>query len=127
LADISLARVQGIEADLGMQGKNFNTAISILFVGYILGQVPSNLVLTRVRPSLYIPAFAALWGAVSACTAAADTYPHLVVIRFFLGVTEAPFFPGILFFLSSWYTKKELALRMSVVSNHAVSAVRFRL
>jgi len=99
-----------------MKGTNFNTAISILFVGYILGQVPSNLVLTRVRPSLYIPGFACLWGAVSACTAAADSYPHLVVIRFFLGITEAPFFPGILFFLSSWYTKKELALRVSIVS-----------
>lgn len=83
--------MQGIEEDLGMHGKNFNTAVSIFFVGYILGQVPSNLVLTRVRPSLYIPGFAILWGAVSSCTAAADSYPHLVVIRFFLGITEAPF------------------------------------
>lgn len=116
-SDISLARVQGIEADLGMVGQNFNTAISVLFVGYILGQVPSNLVLTRVRPSLYIPGFAIIWGVVSACTAAANTYPHLIVVRFFLGITEAPFFPGILFYLSSWYTKKELAVRVSIVGN----------
>jgi hypothetical protein len=110
---LALARVQGIEADLGMAGRNFNTAISVLFVGYIIGQVPSNLALTRARPSLYIPGFAVLWGAVSATTAAANSFGHLVAIRFFLGVCEAPFFPGILFFLSSWYTKQELAVSVT--------------
>lgn len=91
-------------------GNQFNVAISILFVGYILGQIPSNMILSRCRPSLYLSGFVAVWGAVSACTAAADTYEHLIVIRFFLGVTESPYFPGSLFLLSSWYTKKELAV-----------------
>lgn len=87
-------------------GTQFNTAISILFVGYILGQIPSNLILSRVRPSLYLSGFVALWGAVSMATALADNYTHLLVIRFFLGVTESPYFPGALFLLSSWYPKK---------------------
>jgi MFS family permease len=72
--------------------------------------VPSNILLSRCRPSLYLPGFVILWGTVSASAAAANSYSHLVVCRFFLGVTEAPFFPGILFFLSSWYTKRELAV-----------------
>jgi MFS family permease len=100
------ARVQGLEKDLGLEGTQFNAAVSILFCGYILGQIPSNLILSRVRPSLYLSGFVALWGAVSACTAAADNFTHLMVIRFFLGVTESPYFPGALFLLSSWYTKK---------------------
>lgn len=91
---------------MGLVGTQFNTAISILFVGYILGQIPSNMILSRVRPSLYLSGFVALWGAVSTCTAAADNFVHLVVIRFFLGVTESPYFPGALFLLSAWYTKK---------------------
>ena len=103
---ISSARVQGLEDDLGMEGNQFNIAVSVLFVGYILGQIPSNLILSRVRPSLYLSLFVALWGAVSTCTAAATTFNHLVVLRFFLGVTEAPYFPGALFLLSAWYTKK---------------------
>lgn len=111
------ARVQGLEKDLGLVGTQFNTAISILFVGYILGQVPSNLILSRVRPSLYLSGFVALWGAVSMSTALADNYTHLIVIRFFLGVTESPYFPGALFLLSSWYPKKvsrcEAGLSMS--------------
>lgn len=71
-----------------MEGNQFNIAVSVLFVGYILGQIPSNLILSRVRPSLYLSLFVALWGAVSTCTAAADNFNHLVVLRFFLGVTE---------------------------------------
>lgn len=82
------ARVQGLEEDLGMKGNQFNIAVSVLFVGYILGQIPSNLILSRVRPSVYLSLFVALWGAVSTCTAAADNFNHLVVLRFFLGVTE---------------------------------------
>ncbi|KAH8078006.1 putative nicotinamide mononucleotide permease [Filobasidium floriforme] len=112
---LASARVQGLETDLGLVGTQFNTAISILFVGYILGQIPSNLILSRVRPSLYLSGFVALWGAVSMATALADNYTHLLVIRFFLGVTESPYFPGALFLLSSWYPKKELAFRTSVL------------
>lgn len=112
---LPLARVQGIEKDIGLQGTNFNTAISVFFVGYILGQIPSNIVLSKVRPSLYIPGFVALWGVIAAATAAANSYGHLVAIRFFLGIAEAPFFPGVLFLLSSWYTKRELALRTSIL------------
>lgn len=114
---LASARVQGIEKDLHMQGNDFNVAISVLFVGYILGQIPSNLILAHpgVRPSLYISAWVALWGVVSACTAAANSYGHLVAIRFILGIVESPYFPGALFLLSSWYTKKELAFRMSIM------------
>ncbi|EOD43193.1 putative mfs transporter protein [Neofusicoccum parvum UCRNP2] len=49
------ARVQGIEESLGLKGSQFNTAISVLFAGYLALQIPSNLILTRVRPSLYLP------------------------------------------------------------------------
>ncbi|BEI97819.1 hypothetical protein CcaverHIS631_0301180 [Cutaneotrichosporon cavernicola] len=112
---LASARVQGLEADLGLVGNQFNIAISVLFAGYILGQIPSNLILSRVRPSIYLSLFVALWGAVSTCTAASQNFTHLVVIRFFLGITESPYFPGALFLLSSWYTKRELAFRTSVL------------
>ncbi|KAM0818154.1 putative Major facilitator superfamily (MFS) profile domain-containing protein [Seiridium cardinale] len=109
------ARVQGIEEDLGLEGDDYNVAISVLFAGYIALQIPSNMLLTRVRPSIYLPVCMALWGAVSACTAAVKDFHGLVVCRFFLGFLEAPFFPGALFLLSSWYTPKELATRTAVL------------
>lgn len=51
---ITLARLNGFEDDLGLVGSQYSTAVSILFVGYILGQIPSNMIITRVRPSLYM-------------------------------------------------------------------------
>jgi MFS family permease len=100
---------------LGLVGEQFNTCISVLFAGYIALQIPSNLILTRVRPSIYLPTCMALWGVVSGCTAAVKDFQGLVVCRFFLGFLEAPFFPGALFLLSSWYTPRELATRTAIM------------
>lgn len=98
-----------------MNTAQYETGLSILFVGYILMQVPSNLALNYAgRPSLYMGFFVVVWGMVSALTSQVKSYGSIVACRFILGVVEAPFFAGVLFYLSSWYTKKELALRMSI-------------
>ncbi|QKD59400.2 major facilitator superfamily domain-containing protein [Fusarium oxysporum Fo47] len=89
---------------------------------YMLMQIPSNMILTRVRPSIYIPAWVCLWSAVSAATAVCNSFTHLIIIRFFLGICEAPFFPGVFFLLSCWYTKKELALRYAFLYSGLVLA-----
>jgi len=109
------ARVQGIEKSLGLTGSEFNTAISVFFIGYIGLQVPSNLLLTRVRPSLYLPGCMLAWGLLSGTTAFVTSFQALATARFFLGMAEAPFFPGALFLLSSWYTRRELALRTAIL------------
>ncbi|TVY83977.1 putative transporter, partial [Lachnellula suecica] len=109
------ARVQGIEKSLNMHGDQFNTAISVLFAGYIALQIPSNAILVRTRPSIYLPVCMAVWGVVSSLTAVVHNYTGLILVRFFLGFVEAPYFPGALFLLSSWYTREELALRTSIL------------
>lgn len=55
-----------------------------------------------------------IWGLVSACTSQVKTPGEIIACRFILGFVEAPFFPGVLFYLSKWYTKEELSLRMAV-------------
>ncbi|CAI0646384.1 unnamed protein product [Colletotrichum noveboracense] len=112
-SNLAQARQGTLEADLGMSGTDFNLATSIFFVGYLLMQLPSNLLLTRVRPSFYLASSCCLWGVVSTCNAGAKTFTHLVVIRFFLGFVEAPFFPGAVFLMSSWYTRAELTRRIA--------------
>lgn len=112
-SNLAQARQGSLEEDLKMSGTDFNLATSIFFVGYLLMQLPSNLILTRLRPSLYLSASCCMWGVVSTCNAAADTFTHLVVIRFFLGFVEAPFFPGAVFLMSSWYTRAELIRRVA--------------
>lgn len=75
-----------------MSDPQYQTALSILFVGYVLMQVPSNAVLNYVgRPSLYIGAFVIIWGLVSLLTSQVHSYQSIVVCRFVLGLVEAPF------------------------------------
>jgi MFS family permease len=71
------------------------TGLSILFVSYIIAQVPSNLLLNHLgRPSLYLGFFVCAWGLVSALTSQVKNYAGIVVCRLILGFMEAPFFPG---------------------------------
>ncbi|KAI2465788.1 putative MFS transporter [Annulohypoxylon bovei var. microspora] len=111
--NLSQARLGTLEEDLGMTGTDFNLATSILFVGYLIMQLPSNLLLTRVRPSIYLGVAMTVWGTISAAQAATRSFASLVVCRFFLGFAEAPFFPGAILLMSSWYTRPELALRIA--------------
>ncbi|KAF5591141.1 beta-glucosidase [Fusarium subglutinans] len=114
--NIAQARLSTFEQDLGLKGNQFNVAVPILSVGYMLMQLPSNMLLTRTRPSMYIPAWTALWSIVSAATAGAGTYTHLIVIRFFLGA---------MFLLSCWYPRKELALRTAILYSGVLLATAF--
>ncbi|GJN93243.1 hypothetical protein Rhopal_006290-T1 [Rhodotorula paludigena] len=109
------ARVQGIEADLGMVGTDFNVAISVLFAGYICGQLPSNMILSKSRPSIYLSCCVMLWGMVSLSTGFVHNFHQLLAVRVLLGLLEAPFFPGALFILSSWYTKREISFRTAIL------------
>lgn len=86
-----------------------------LIYNQVLMQVPSNAVMNHVgRPSLYLGFFTAAWGLVSLLTSQVHNFGGIVACRFILGIVEAPFFAGVLFYLSKWYTKRELNLRMSI-------------
>ncbi|KAJ5313522.1 ATPase AAA-type core [Penicillium atrosanguineum] len=113
--NIATARLGTLEEDLGLVGDQYNTIISLFFIGYVLTQVPTNMILNKMRPSIFLPGVMCCWAIVSTCTGAVQGYQGLLALRFVLGFVEAPFFPGALFLFSSWYTKKELAARISIL------------
>lgn len=90
-------------------------------------QVPSNMVMSsaRVRPSIYMAVCMMAWAVVSACTALTKNYTGLVLVRFFLGVAEAPFYPGAIYMLSIFYTRKEIATRLSILYSGNIFATSF--
>ncbi|KAI2641794.1 MFS transporter [Hypomontagnella submonticulosa] len=112
---IAQARLNHFEHDLGMSGNQFNTAVSILFIGYVLMQVPSNMLITRIKPGIYMSGCMLLWAVVSASTASVKSYEGLVVSRFFLGIAEAPFYPGATYILAIYYTHSEMAARVGLM------------
>ncbi|KAI1462221.1 MFS transporter [Annulohypoxylon moriforme] len=112
---IAQARLNHFERDLNMAGNEFNAAVSILFVGYVLTQVPSNMLITRIKPGIYMSGWMFLWAVVSTCTAAVKSYRGLVANRFFLGIAEAPFYPGATYILAIYYTHSEMATRVGLM------------
>lgn len=87
-SNLSQARLGTLETDLGMVGNDFNVVTSILFVGYLLMQIPSNIFLVRVKPSIYLSTCMAIWGVISAAQGAVKNYGGLLACRFILGFME---------------------------------------
>lgn len=124
--NIGNARLYGLESDLHMTGtERYQTAVSLLFITYLLFEVPSNLVLKKFKPSRWIAFIAISWGLVASCTGAVQTYGGLLACRLLLGFFEAGLFPGLTVYLTFWYTKKEIALRVGYLFVSAAFAGAF--
>lgn len=91
--------------ELGISAAAYGLGASIFFVGYLLFEVPSNLALNRFGARLWIARIMVTWGLVSMATGFIHNATQLYVVRFFLGVAEAGFFPAVIIYLSFWFTK----------------------
>ncbi|TDZ54544.1 putative transporter [Colletotrichum trifolii] len=110
--NIGNARLYNLEQDLGLQGNQFQVAVSILFVTYIIFEVPSNLVLKLFTPSRWIAFITVSWGIIATLTGLVESYGSLIACRLLLGAVEAGLFPGLNVYLTFFYSKHELALRV---------------
>lgn len=113
-ANIGNAKVAGLTDDLDLVGYQYNIGLSLFYVAYIVIEVPSNLLLKRFGATLWLSSLVLAFGAICFCTAFIRNFGHFVVIRILLGLTEGGMMPGIAYYLSTWYKKDELALRMGI-------------
>jgi MFS family permease len=123
--NIAQARLNTFNEDLNLKDGDYQTAVAILTVGYMLAQLPSNMLITRVRPSIYLPCAAFIWSAISAMTVLCTSAGGLWAVQFVLGIVEAPLFPGAVFLMSCWYTRREFALRVALLYSGLVLAQAF--
>ena len=96
--------------DLGFSPSVFGLGAGIFFLGYLLFQIPSNLIVERFGARVSVAAMMLIWGALSAATALIDTPLEFYLLRFVLGIAEAGFFPGMIFYLTLWFPRSERAL-----------------
>lgn len=100
------------------------TLLSILYVGYIIMQIPSNMFLNYIgKPSLYLPACMTIWGVISALTGITTKFVEALLARFFLGFVEAGFVPGAVFLISKWYKRDEIGVRLAILFCNAFGAL----
>ena len=92
-----------MQGQLGFSDKVYGLGSGMFFIGYLLLQLPSNLVLTRVGARRWIAAIIVVWGLVSTCMIFVTTPRSFYVLRFLLGAAEAGFFPGMILYLRNWF------------------------
>ncbi len=93
-----------MNADLHFDPAVFGFGAGIFFIGYFLLEVPSNLILERVGARRWIARIMLSWGLVSTATAFVWNDTSFYAARFLLGAAEAGFFPGVLLYLTYWFT-----------------------
>ncbi|KAF2466617.1 MFS general substrate transporter [Lindgomyces ingoldianus] len=124
-ANVGNARIQGMAKDLHLVGVRFNWVTSIFYIIYMFVEVPSNIVLKVVGPRFYIPLLVVGFGLVSMCTAFVRDFHQLLVARAFLGIFEGGVMPGIAFFITCFYKREELYLRVGIYVSAASLAGAF--
>ncbi|EFQ31072.1 major facilitator superfamily transporter [Colletotrichum graminicola] len=109
--NINNAFVSGMKEDMQLFGNELNYMQTCWTVGYVLGEIPSNILLTRVRPSIWIPACECTWAVLTILMIKCTNVNQLYVLRFFIGLAESTFYPGMQYIIGCWYRKDELAKR----------------
>ncbi len=108
-----------MSSDLSLTQAEFGFGAGIFFLGYVLCEVPSNIVMGRVGARLWIARIMITWGILSAMTAFVVGERSFYVVRILLGIAEAGFFPGMLVYLTLWFPRADRA-RMFGLFNMAV-------
>ena len=106
--NISFAALE-MKADLGLGDAVYGLGAGMFFVGYVTFEIPSNLILQRVGARWWIARIMATWGVLSCCMMFVRTPAQFYLLRFLLGLAEAGFLPGIIFYLTYWIPARDRA------------------
>ncbi|KAG2226815.1 hypothetical protein INT45_005780 [Circinella minor] len=112
-SNIGNAKLGGLLEDLNLTTSQFQWCLSIFYFGYIIFDLPSNVIMKRWKPSYWLALLTFSWGSIAMAMAGVKNFTGLIICRLMLGIMEAGFFPGVLYFLSVWYKRKEYGQRVS--------------
>ncbi|HWT37782.1 MAG TPA: MFS transporter [Paraburkholderia sp.] len=110
--NISFAHLQ-FRADIGLTEASYGLGVGVFYIGYVLFEVPSNLLLRRIGPRRTIARIMVLWGLVSVSMMFVRNPTQFYIARIALGIAEAGFFPGIVYYLTSWFPDRHRAKVLS--------------
>ncbi|GAA5843522.1 hypothetical protein JCM9279_000780 [Rhodotorula babjevae] len=111
---LSYSAIMGIREDNKLSLSDYSWLSSIFYIGYLVGQWPTNWLLQRLPLAKYTAANIIIWGVVLACTAVTHDFKGLMVVRFFLGLFESCISPSFALVTSMWYLKKEQGSRTGI-------------
>ncbi|KAK1835689.1 major facilitator superfamily domain-containing protein [Podospora conica] len=124
-SNVGNARIEGLATDLHMTGNQYLTGLTLYFVGYVIFEIPCNIILKRTTPRFWLPTLTILWGIVATLMGVVQNLAGFFVARFFLGVAESGLFPGVVYYFSMWYKRRERQFRISLFFSAAALAGSF--
>ena len=108
-----------------MTNSEYNVSLTIFFISYSIFEPLTNILLKRLRPSVFIPVIMLLWGICMTLMGLVTNFAGLAAARWFLGLTEAGLFPGVNYYLSCWYKRSEFGVRAAIFFSAAAVAGSF--
>ncbi len=108
-----------------MTNSEYNMSLTIFFISYSIFEPLTNILLKRLRPSVFIPVIMLLWGICMTLMGIVTNFAGLAAARWFLGLTEAGLFPGVNYYLSCWYKRSEFGVRAAIFFSAAAVAGSF--
>ncbi|KIW30524.1 uncharacterized protein PV07_06263 [Cladophialophora immunda] len=109
--NVANAAIFGLQKDLGLSGTQYSTALTIFFVPYVIFEIPSNIILKRLRPHVWLSICMFGFGLVTICQGLVQGYGGFLTTRFFLGFFETGMFPGAFYLIGMWYKRQEAQKR----------------
>ncbi|EJD47967.1 MFS general substrate transporter [Auricularia subglabra TFB-10046 SS5] len=113
-SSIGNAKLYGLIPDLHMTDEQYLIALSLFFAPYALFEVPSNILLKRLRPSVWLSLLMVIWAIAMTAQGLVHNFAGLLSMRILLGLAEAGLFPGVTYLLSCWYKRAEFGLRLAL-------------
>ncbi|OAD08616.1 hypothetical protein MUCCIDRAFT_32942 [Mucor lusitanicus CBS 277.49] len=108
------AYTNGMDVDVGIDSEAYNWCVTFFFIGYIIPQIPTNMIVARIQPKYFLPTAEIIWGVITCCISVVKTPNAVWGLRFILGMAQATFVPSMVFIIGSWYTNEELATRTAI-------------
>ncbi|GFM50175.1 MFS transporter [Pseudomonas cichorii] len=113
-----------MEHDLGIGAAAYGLGAGLFFIGYALFEVPSNLLLQKVGARIWLTRIMFTWGIVASCMAFIQNETHFYILRFLLGVAEAGFFPGVIYYFTRWLPGAERGKAIAIfLSGSAIASL----
>ncbi|KAL5121951.1 hypothetical protein ACEQ8H_000167 [Pleosporales sp. CAS-2024a] len=123
--NIGNAKLDGLQKDLHMTNSQYNLSLTIFFISYSVFEPLTNVLLKKLRPSVFLPIIMVLWGICMTCMGLVHNWAGLMTARWWLGVAEAGLFPGVNYYLSCWYKRSEFGIRAAIFFSAAALAGSF--
>ncbi|KAI9930596.1 hypothetical protein MW887_011350 [Aspergillus wentii] len=124
-SNVGNARLEGMATDINMTGDQYLTGLTLYFIGYVVFEVPCNIVLKKTTPRIWLPTLTLVWGIVATLLGVVQNYAGYLTSRTALGIAESGLFPGVVFYLSMWYKRNEQHYRVALFFSAASLAGAF--